>query len=77
MTDNEWDRLLASNLSSAFYCSREALKDMVSDKSGRILNISSMWGTVGASCEAAYSAVKSGMNGPKHLQKSMLPAILQ
>ena len=38
MTDNEWDRLLASNLSSAFYCSREALKDMVSAKSGRILN---------------------------------------
>ena len=63
MTDNEWDRLLASNLSSAFYCSREALRDMVSAKSGRILNISSMWGTVGASCEAAYSAVKSGMNG--------------
>ena len=78
MTDNEWDRLLASNLSSAFYCSREALKDMVSAKSGRILNISSMWGTVGASCEAAYSAVKSGMNGlTKALQKSMLPAILR
>ena len=41
MTDGEWNRLLASNLSSAFYCSREALKDMVSAKSGRILNISS------------------------------------
>ena len=75
MTDNEWDRLLASNLSSAFYCSREALKDMVSDKSGRILNISSMWGTVGASCEAAYSAVKSGMNGlTKALAKEYAPS---
>ena len=75
MTDNEWDRLLASNLSSAFYCSREALKDMVSAKSGRILNISSMWGTVGASCEAAYSAVKSGMNGlTKALAKEYAPS---
>ena len=75
MTDNEWDRLLASNLSSAFYCSREALRDMVSAKSGRILNISSMWGTVGASCEAAYSAVKSGMNGlTKALAKEYAPS---
>ena len=75
MTDNEWDRLLASNLSSAFYCSREALRDMVSVKSGRILNISSMWGTVGASCEAAYSAVKSGMNGlTKALAKEYAPS---
>ena len=75
MTDNEWDRLLASNLSSAFYCSREALRDMVSAKAGRILNISSMWGTVGASCEAAYSAVKSGMNGlTKALAKEYAPS---
>ena len=75
MTDEEWNRLLASNLSSAFYCSREALKDMVSAKSGRILNISSMWGTVGASCEAAYSAVKSGMNGlTKALAKEYAPS---
>ena len=75
MTDGEWNRLLASNLSSAFYCSREALKDMVSAKSGRILNISSMWGTVGASCEAAYSAVKSGMNGlTKALAKEYAPS---
>ena len=75
MTDNEWNRLLASNLSSAFYCSREALRDMVSAKSGRILNISSMWGTVGASCEAAYSAVKSGMNGlTRALAKEYAPS---
>lgn len=75
MTDEEWNRLLASNLSSAFYCSRETLKDMVSAKSGRILNISSMWGTVGASCEAAYSAVKSGMNGlTKALAKEYAPS---
>lgn len=78
MTDNEWDRLLASNLSSAFYCSREALRDMVSAKSGRILNISSMWGTVGASCEVAYSATKSGLNGlTRALAKELAPSNIQ
>lgn len=75
MTDEEWDALLAANLSSAFYCSREALKDMVSAKTGRIINISSMWGTTGASCEAAYSAVKSGMNGlTRALAKEYAPS---
>lgn len=75
MTDDEWNRLLASNLSSAFYCCREALKDMVSAKSGCIINISSMWGTTGASCEAAYSAVKSGMNGlTRALAKEYAPS---
>lgn len=75
MTDDEWNTLLASNLSSAFYCSRAALKDMVSAKSGRIINISSMWGTTGASCEAAYSAVKAGMNGlTRALSKEYAPS---
>lgn len=75
MTDQEWERLLSANLSSVFYCSREALKRMVSAKSGRILNISSMWGTAGASCEAAYSAAKSGVNGlTKALAKEYAPS---
>lgn len=75
MTDDEWNGLLASNLSSAFYCCREALKDMVSAKSGCIINISSMWGTTGASCEAAYSAVKSGINGlTRALAKEYAPS---
>lgn len=75
MTDAQWDALLAGNLSSAFYCSREALKRMVSVKSGRIINISSMWGTCGASCEAAYSAAKAGMNGlTKALAKEYAPS---
>lgn len=75
MNDDEWNGLLASNLSSAFYCCREALKDMVSAKSGCIINISSMWGTTGASCEAAYSAVKSGMNGlTRALAKEYAPS---
>lgn len=75
MTDAQWESLLASNLSSAFYCSREALRHMVPEKSGRIINISSMWGTCGASCEAAYSAVKSGMNGlTRALAKEYAPS---
>ena len=75
MTDNEWDRLLASNLSSAFYCSREALKDMVSAKSGRILNISSMWGCVGASMETLYSASKGAVNAfTRALGKEVAPS---
>lgn len=75
MTNEEWDTLLTCNLSSVFYCSREALKHMVSAKSGRIINISSMWGTCGASCEAAYSAAKSGMNGlTRALAKEYAPS---
>ncbi len=75
MTDADWDMLLAANLSSVFYCSREALRDMVSVKSGRIINISSMWGVCGASCEAAYSAAKAGMNGlTKALAKEYAPS---
>ena len=63
LTDEEWRRIIDTNLSSVFYCCREAVPKMVSKKSGRIINISSMWGTVGASCEAAYSASKSGIHG--------------
>ena len=47
MSDEEWCNLLDTNLSSVFYCSREAIPKMVSKKSGKIINISSMWGTVG------------------------------
>ena len=63
MSDAQWSEILNTNLSSVFYCCRSAISHMVSQKSGKIINISSMWGTVGASCEAAYSATKSGMNG--------------
>ena len=78
MTDNDWDKILATNLSSVFYCSRAAIPYMVSKKCGKILNISSMWGTVGASCEVAYSASKSGINGfTKALAKELAPSNVQ
>ena len=50
MTDEDWSSLLQTNLSSVFYCCRAAIPHMVSVKCGRIINISSMWGTAGASC---------------------------
>ena len=78
MTDDEWNRILQTNLSSVFYCSRAAIPHMVSQKSGKILNISSIWGSVGASCEAAYSATKSGVNGlTKALAKELAPSNIQ
>lgn len=78
MTDEEWDRIIQTNLSSVFYCCREALPYMVSQKTGRIINISSMWGTVGASCEVAYSAAKSGIHGfTRALAKELAPSNIQ
>lgn len=78
MTGEEWDRILRTNLSSVFYCCREAIPHMVSKKSGKIVNISSMWGTCGASCEVAYSAAKAGVNGlTKALAKELAPSNIQ
>ena len=78
MTDKEWMRILNANLSSVFYCCREAIPGMLKIHSGRILNVSSMWGTSGASCEAAYSATKSGVNGlTKALAKELAPSNIQ
>lgn len=78
MTDDEWNRIIQTNLSSVFYCCRAAIPYMVSQKQGRIINISSMWGTVGASCEVAYSAAKSGIHGlTKALAKELAPSNIQ
>ena len=63
MGDGDWERLRGVDLDGVFYCCREAYRHMVARKQGRILTISSMWGRSGASCEAAYSAVKAGVIG--------------
>ena len=63
ITDEEWNLMINTNLTGAFYCSREAAKMMIRKKSGSIINISSMWGICGASCEVHYSAAKAGMIG--------------
>lgn len=75
MTDAQWNRIIQTDLSSVFYCCREAIPKMVSRKSGHIINISSMWGVAGASCEVAYSAAKSGVNGlTRALAKELAPS---
>lgn len=78
MTNEEWDRVIRTNLSSVFYCCRAAIPSMVARHSGRIINVSSMWGSAGASCEAAYSASKSGVNGlTRALAKELAPSNIQ
>lgn len=61
LSDAQWRRLLGVNLEGAFLCCREALGSMVARKRGSIINVASMWGLVGASCEVAYSASKGGL----------------
>ena len=78
MSDEDWLTLIDTDLSSAFYCCRAAIPFMVSRKQGKIVNISSMWGTAGASCEVAYSAAKSGLHGlTKALAKELAPSNIQ
>ena len=63
ISDEDWSNMINTNLSSAFYLTRASLPYMISQKSGRIINIGSMWGKVGASCEVHYSASKAGLRG--------------
>ena len=63
ITDDDWQRMISVNLSGVFYCCRAALPYMIRRHFGRIINISSMWGQVGGSCEVHYSAAKAGVIG--------------
>ena len=75
MSHEEWRRVIDTNLTSAFNCSKCAIPYMLKKHSGRIVNISSMWGNVGASCEVAYSASKGGINTfTKALAKELAPS---
>ncbi len=75
MTDEDWREICGSNLDGAVWCSREAAKMMVPVHSGKIVNISSMWGQVGASCEVMYSATKGGIDAlTKALAKELAPS---
>ena len=78
MSDEDWNRIIQANLTSVFNCCRQVIPDMVGKKSGKIVNISSQWGVVGASCEAAYSATKGGINAlTKALAKELAPSNIQ
>ena len=63
ITDDDWNRMLQNNLNSVFYCTQEVLPTMISKKNGCIINISSIWGVTGGSCEVAYSTTKAAING--------------
>jgi 3-oxoacyl-[acyl-carrier protein] reductase len=78
MTPEEWHKLINVNLSSVFYTSKLAIPYMLSKQQGKIINISSVWGNVGASCEVAYSTSKGGMNSfTKALAKELAPSNIQ
>ena len=74
----DWDNVISSNLSSVFYTCKLFVPSMVRRQSGRIINISSVWGDVGASCEVAYSASKGGVNSfTRALAKELAPSNIQ
>lgn len=74
-TDEDWQRVINTNLYSAFAMSQEVSKNMISNKNGCIINISSAWGMVGASLEVIYSVSKAGMDGlTKALSKELGPS---
>ena len=75
MSDEEWKATINTNLSSAFYMSRAVIPGMVNNYSGHIINVSSVWGEVGASMEVAYSASKGGLDAfTKALAKELAPS---
>lgn len=75
MHAEEWNEIIQTNLTSVFNCCKQVIPDMVARQSGSIINISSVWGSCGASCEVAYSASKGGMNAfTKALAKELAPS---
>ena len=75
ITDEDWKNMMDNNLNSAFYCSREAAKNMIHNKQGLIINMSSIWGLTGASMEVHYSTTKAGLIGlTKALAKELGPS---
>ena len=75
ITDEDWQNMMDNNLNSAFYCTREAVKNMIHNKQGLIINMSSIWGITGGSLEVHYSAAKAGLIGfTKALAKELGPS---
>ncbi|HAN09561.1 MAG TPA: hypothetical protein DCP90_02995 [Clostridiales bacterium] len=75
MSVGEWNTVINTNLNSAFYVTREILPTMIKNKNGVIINLSSIWGELGASCEVAYSTSKGGINAfTKALSKEVGPS---
>lgn len=75
LSEEEWDEVMDVNLKGTFLCSQIFMPYMVSQRFGRIINVSSVWGISGASCEVAYSASKGGINAfTKALAKELAPS---
>lgn len=75
MKPDDWRRLMQTNIEGVFNCCHLAVPEMVHRQSGRIINISSVWGNAGASCEAVYSATKGALNSfTKALAKELAPS---
>lgn len=75
VTDEDWNKIINTNLYSAFCVTQEALPSMIHNKKGCIINISSVWGIVGASCETIYSIAKAGIDAmTKSLAKELGPS---
>ncbi len=78
ITEAEWDEIMNVDLKGVFNCSQAVLKFMIPQKKGKIINIASIWGLVGASCEVHYSAAKAGVIGlTKALAKELGPSNIQ
>ena len=78
MTIMDWNHIISTNLTSVFNCCNLVLPSMIQKKSGKIINISSVWGSVGASMEVAYAATKGGINTfTKALAKEVGPSNIQ
>ena len=78
MSSEDWEKILHMNLTSVFNCCKLAIPYMVHQKQGKIINISSVWGVAGASCETAYSATKGGINAlTRALAKELGPSNIQ
>jgi len=87
VTEEDWNEVINTNLKSAFYTIQEVLPNMLHNKKGCIINISSIWGIVGASCESLYSVSKAGVDaltkslakelGPSHIRvNSIAPGVI-
>ncbi len=74
----DWKKMIDTNLTGVFHCTQSILRHMIPRKKGKIINISSIWGQVGASCEVHYSAAKAGVIGlTKALAKELGPSKIQ
>lgn len=78
MTPDMWNNIMSVNLNSVYNCCHFAVQDMLRRHCGKIINISSVWGLYGASCEVAYSATKGAINSfTKALAKELAPSNIQ